>query len=100
MLNEQGAAHRHFLGLASGSSKAPFQYPARQFTDVQRCSGLFRAAQIRIMESSNFGEIVRYMWRTYATPLLPPVARPFAGLLEALIVAGIEAAYQLALKRR
>ncbi len=44
--------------------------------------------------------IVRYVWRTYATPLLPPTARPFAGLLETLIVAGIEAAYQLAVKRR
>lgn len=44
--------------------------------------------------------IVRYVWRTYATPLLPPAARPFAGLLESMIVAGIEAAYQLAVKRR
>jgi hypothetical protein len=44
--------------------------------------------------------IVRYVWRTYATPLLPVMARPFAGLLESLIIAGIEAAYQLAVKRK
>lgn len=43
--------------------------------------------------------IVRYVWRTYATPLLPPMARPFAGLLETMIVTGIEAAYQLVVKR-
>lgn len=44
--------------------------------------------------------IVRYLWRKYATPLLPTYARPFAGLLETLIITGIEAAYQMIVKRR
>lgn len=44
--------------------------------------------------------IVRYLWRKYATPLLPAYARPFAGLLETLIITGIEAAYQMIVKRR
>lgn len=44
--------------------------------------------------------IVRYLWRKYATPLLPAYAEPFAGLLETLIVTGIEAAYQLVVKRK
>lgn len=43
--------------------------------------------------------IVRYVWRTYAMPLLPPIARQFGGLLESMIVAGIRAAYQLAVKQ-
>ncbi len=44
--------------------------------------------------------LVRYLWRKYATPLLPPYAKPFAGMLETLIVTGIEAAYQLYVKRK
>ena len=42
--------------------------------------------------------IVRFLWRRYATPLLPPYAKPFAGILETLIITGIEAAYQLVVK--
>jgi hypothetical protein len=44
--------------------------------------------------------IVRYLWRKYATPLLPPYVKPFAGMLETLIITGIEAAYQLVVKRK
>lgn len=44
--------------------------------------------------------IVRYLWRKYATPLLPVYAKPFSGLLETLIIAGIEAAYQLYVKQQ
>lgn len=40
----------------------------------------------------------RYPWRTYAVPHLPDMAKPFAGLLETLLITGIEAAYQLAVK--
>lgn len=40
----------------------------------------------------------RYLWRTYAVPRLPDTVRPFAGLLETLLITGIEAAYQLAVK--
>lgn len=42
--------------------------------------------------------ISRYLWRTYAVPALPGTVRPFAGLLETLLMAGIEAAYQLVVK--
>ncbi len=44
--------------------------------------------------------VSRYLWRTYAAPVLPAAARPFAGLLENLLIAGIEAAYQLTVKRK
>lgn len=44
--------------------------------------------------------LCRHLWRVYATPLLPGYARPFAGLLETLLIAGIEAAYQLVVKRK
>lgn len=44
--------------------------------------------------------ITRLVWRKYATSHLPTAVRPLAGLLETLIVTGIEAAYQLAVKRR
>lgn len=43
--------------------------------------------------------VTRHLWRTYAQPLLPAHIRPFAGLLEGLIIAGIEAGYQLLVKR-
>lgn len=42
----------------------------------------------------------RYLWRTHATPRLPATVRPFAPLLETLLIAGIEAGYQIVVKRR
>ncbi len=44
--------------------------------------------------------LVRYLWRKYATPLLPAYVKPFAGMLETLIIMGVEAAYQLVVKRK
>ncbi|MDP9763827.1 hypothetical protein [Deinococcus enclensis] len=44
--------------------------------------------------------LVRYLWRKHATPLLPASVKPFAGMLETLIVMGVEAAYQLVVKRK
>lgn len=44
--------------------------------------------------------IVRYLWRKYATPLLPAYVKPFAGMLETLIIMGVEAGYQLVVKRK
>jgi hypothetical protein len=43
--------------------------------------------------------VVRYLWRVHATPLLPPLAKPFANMLEGIIIAGIEAGYKLLVKR-
>lgn len=44
--------------------------------------------------------IVRYLWRKHATPLLPAYVKPFAGMLETLIIMGVEAAYQLVVKQQ
>lgn len=42
----------------------------------------------------------RYLWRTYAVSQLPATVKPFAGLLEQLLITGLEAAYQLVVKRK
>lgn len=42
----------------------------------------------------------RYVWRTFAVPALPLQYRFAAGLIETLIISGIEAGYQLLVKQR
>lgn len=44
--------------------------------------------------------VTRLLWRKYATPLLPGHLGPAAGHLESQVIAGIEVAYQLAVKPR
>lgn len=44
--------------------------------------------------------LTRLLWRKYATPLLPGHLGPAAGHLESQVIAGIEVAYQLAVKAR
>lgn len=44
--------------------------------------------------------VIRCLWWKSATPFLPLLARPFAGILEMLIVNGIEAIYQLIMTRQ
>lgn len=44
--------------------------------------------------------VTRLLWRKYAAPLLPAHAAPAAGHLETQVIAGLEVAYQLAVKPR
>ena len=43
--------------------------------------------------------VAGYVWDKYATPLLPPMVRPFGGILRGLMLAGIEAAYRFGVKK-
>ena len=57
--------------------------------------------QIKGAEARALGVVTtRYLWRTYAVPLLPAAVKPFAGLLEQLLITGLEAAYQLVVKAK
>ena len=79
--------------------------PPFQFAEVVNLGAAVSAAvseglpQVRGKEARALVVVVsRHLWRTYATPLLPAPVRMFAPLLETLLIAGIEAAYQLVVK--
>lgn len=95
----------HLPGLIQAARN--LAQPPFRFEEVVTLGGAVSAAvaaglpQARGLEARTLVVVVtRYVWRTHGVPALPAHIRPLAGLLETLMITGIEAAYRLVVKPR